>query len=266
MYLQNIHKYINLPGEVQMFSKPKSQFFPFSIYSAILVALFLLSGCSKQDKDPNYDRAVTEANQRRTADSLLNAQKENVQTKQDSLFDNIKVVAADSTAQSSAAKKEMTDELRKKIRSSMNKVFTVYLDIKDELVDNDSADAKKEAQELISTIMKEQTDIGGDNIGKKWRLSSEKIKNISDKIQAASTLTAQRTLFNSLTESMFEAIKEYGLDGKTVYQLSCASALSNKGGMWLEDSKDADNPYAGKSSKEIDTRSCVKITGAWKYE
>ncbi|MBN8571445.1 MAG: DUF3347 domain-containing protein [Ignavibacteria bacterium] len=249
-----------------MFHKCKSTLiFPFSLYSLLSVVI-IFGGCAKQEKDPNYDKAVTEANQKRTADSLLNAQKENVQTKQDSLFDNVKIVAADSTAQSSAAKKEMTDELRKKIRSNMNKVFSVYLDIKDELVDNDSVDAKKEAQELISTIMKAQTDVGEDNVGKKWRLSSEKIKTISDKIQSATTLSAQRTLFNTLTESMFEAIKEYGLDGKTVYQLSCASANSNKGGMWLEDSKDADNPYAGKSSKEIDTRACVKITGAWKYE
>ena len=243
----------------------KSNHLPFSFYGFLLL-LVILGGCAKQEKDPNYDKAVTENNQRRAADSLLNAQKENVQTKQDSLFDNVKVVPADSTSQSSASKKEMTEELRKKIRSNMNKVFSVYLDIKDELVDNDSVDAQKEAKELISTIMKAQTDVGEDNVGKRWRLSSEKIKTISDKIQAAATLTAQRTLFNTLTESMFEAIKEYGLDDKTIYQLACSSANSGKGGMWLEDSKDADNPYAGKSSKDINTRSCVKITGAWKYE
>jgi hypothetical protein len=250
-----------------MLSKVKSApIVPFSGFFVILCFMLLLNGCSKQDKDPNYDRAVTENNQRRAADSLLAIQRDSVDSKKDSLFDNVKIVAADSSAQSSAAKKEMTDELKKKIRSNMNNVFSVYLDIKDELVDNDSVDAKKEAQELISTIMKAQTDVGEENIGKKWRLSSEKIKAASDKIQAATTLSAQRTLFNTLTESMFEAIREYGLDGKTVYQLSCASALSSKGGMWLTDSKDADNPYAGKTSKDIDTRSCVKISGAWKYD
>jgi hypothetical protein len=140
------------------------------------------------------------------------------------------------------------------------------LDIKDELTDNDSTDAKKEAQELMNTIMNAQTDVGQQNISKRWRLSSEKIKTASDKIQSATTLESQRTLFNTLTQSMFEAIKEHGLDGKTVYQLTCASALSGKGGMWLTDSKDSDNPYAGKASKDIDSRSCVKITGAWKYE
>lgn len=249
-----------------MLYKIKSQYiFPFSFYSLFL-ALLVLGGCSKQDKDPNYDKAVNEANQRRVADSILSAQRNNVQTEKDSLFDNVKIVAADSASQNSASKNEMAEDLKKKIRSNMNKIFSVYMDIKDELVDNDSVDAKKEAQELISTIMKAQTDVGEDNIGKKWKMSSEKVKTASDKIQAASTLSAQRTLFNTLTESMFEAIKEYGLDGKTIYQLSCASALSGNGGMWLEDSKDADNPYAGKSSKDIDTKSCVKITGAWKYE
>ena len=246
-----------------MFLKIKSTFiFPFSLFFLFL----LLSGCSKQEQDANYEKAVTENDKRRAADSLLRVQRDSIETLKDSLFDNVKVVAADSVAQSSASKQEMAEDMKKKIRNNMNKIFAVYLDIKDELTDNDSTDAKKDAQELMNTIMKAQTDVGEQNISKRWRLSSEKIKTESDKIQAATTLASQRTLFNTLTESMFEAIKEHGLDGKTVYQLTCSSALSGKGGMWLTDSKDSDNPYAGVTSKDIDSRGCVKITGAWKYE
>jgi len=246
-----------------MLFKIKSAFiFPFSLF----LLLILISGCSETKQDPNYDKAVTENNKRRAADTLLRVQRDSIETKKDSLFDNVKIVAADSVAKTSASKEEMTEDIKDKIRINMNKIFSVYIDIKDELTDNDSTDAKKEAQELMNTIMKAQTDVGQENISKRWRLSSDKIKTASDKIQAATTLASQRTLFNTLTQSMFEAIKEHGLDGKTVYQLTCASALSGNGGMWLTDSKDSDNPYAGVTSKDIDSRSCVKITGAWKYE
>jgi hypothetical protein len=153
-----------------------------------------------------------------------------------------------------------------KIRSNMNNIFGHYIDIKEELFDDDSTDAQKHARELMNVIMKAQADIGEQNIAKRWRLSSEKIKEISDKIQAATSLSAQRTLFKTLSESMFDAIKEYGLDGKTVYQLQCSSALSGKGGTWLTDSKNADNPYAGANNKDLAAKTCVKITGAWKYD
>ncbi len=237
----------------------------FSAAYVLLLITIALGGCSKEPE--TTPRTNTTNNQQtRTADSLRNAKTDSLTTVHDSLFDNVKIVAADSVQNAAANKSAMNEDTRDKIRSSMNKVFSHYIDIKDELFDNDSADAQKHAKELISVIMDEQTEIGEQNIAKKWRLSNEKIKDISAKIQDAGTLSAQRTLFKTLSESMFDAIKEYGLDGKTVYQLSCADALSGKGGTWLTDDKDSDNPYAGKNNTDIKSKSCVKISGAWKYE
>lgn len=245
-----------------MFSKIKSVLtFPFSLFLLIV----LINGCSKQDAT-NTSQTRTQVDSQRAVDSSRLVQRDSVKTIQDSLFDNVKVVAADSMQKSTASKKEMTDELKEKIRKNMNKIFSVYLDIKDELYDNDTTAAQKEARNLMSTIMDAQTDVGAENIGKQWKMTSEKIKNASDKIQAATTISAQRTLFNTLTTSLLAAIKEYGLDDKTIYQLSCADANSGNGGMWLTDSKNAENPYSGKDSRDIANRTCVKINGAWKYE
>jgi G:T/U-mismatch repair DNA glycosylase len=249
-----------------MFSKIKSVLiFPFSLF----VLFALINGCQKQDgtnTSQNTSQMRNSADSQRAADSNRLVQRDSVKTITDSLFDNVKVTAADSMQKNSASKKEMTDELKSKIRKNMNKIFSVYLDIKDELYDNDTTDAQKEARNLMTTIMDSQTDVGIENVGKQWKMTSEKIKSVSDKIQAATTITAQRTLFNQLSESLLAAIKEYGLDGKTVYQLSCSNANSNKGGIWLTDSKNAENPYAGKDSRDLTARTCVKINGAWKYE
>jgi hypothetical protein len=110
-----------------MLFKIKSEFiFPFSLF----FLLILLSGCSEQEQDANYEKAVTESNQRRAADSLLRVQKDSIDNRKDSLFDNVSIVAADSVAQSSASKEEMAEDMKKKIRSNMNKIFSVYLGYK----------------------------------------------------------------------------------------------------------------------------------------
>lgn len=170
-------------------------------------------------------------------------------TKKDSLFDNVKVTKVDTSRL-----------LPESLRSNINKIFSHYIDIKNELADNDSVDVKKHAKELIEAAVEAQDEVLKD-IDKKWKFSSDKVQKITKQVEATNSLAKQRMMFSQLSDAMIELVKLYGLDNKTIYLLECKNS-SEGGGRWLADSKDRDNPYYGKNDKSED---CVAVKEAWEF-
>jgi Cu(I)/Ag(I) efflux system membrane fusion protein len=57
-----------------------------------------------------------------------------------------------------------------------------------------------------------------------------------------------RTAFITLSELIIQAAKRYGVPGgKPVYRFYCPMANSGKGADWLQNGKEAANPYLGAS-------------------
>jgi Cu(I)/Ag(I) efflux system membrane fusion protein len=204
----------------------------------------------------------------------------NVTQGADSLFDKVKVTEADTAG--------IADE---DFRGSLNGVFKDYLDIKDALADNDTSEAALQANQLKKTLEK----VKGDSLEGKhksgWSGTMSKIQKAADNISAAGTIDKQRAAFAELSEAMTSLVKTYGLDGMTVYRLYCASANGKKGGYWLVDSKNTENPYggittAGSTDKGTDDKkkdgtatttsnektvgsqagNCAEVKEAWKFD
>jgi len=237
------------------------------LFLTIVFVSFFLIGCNKTNETTNQ---TTRSESQRTADSIRTAKNDSITEKKEALFDNVKVLKPDSSKSATADKKSEKDEAKneanEKVRSNLGKIFSDYISIKDELISSDSADAQRKAKGMLTTIINSQSEIGEKNVDKKWRLTADKIKKISEKIDAATTLENQRTMFNQLSEAMLLAIQEYGLNNVTVYHLTCNTALSGKGGVWLTDTKDSDNPYFDKVNTSTQTKSCVNIAGAWEFD
>jgi hypothetical protein len=216
----------------------------------VLIAFIFLLGfisCSKQQQtnlEKEVDTATTKV--KKELDTLVSSI-----TNGDTIFNNVKITQVDTAKLSSP-------ELRK----SINNIFSHYIDIKDELADNDSIDSRSKAKEMMSVVLTSIEEVGPKNIDKKWKFSSEKVEKAAAEIEAAGTLRQQRILFDKLTKSVLEAIQQYGLEDKTIYQLSCSDALSGKGATWLTDSKDSDNPYLGEDAPNND---CAKVVAAWEF-
>jgi len=242
------------------------------IFTLMFFISVCITGCNKTE-EVSKEVSIQGNQQLKTADSLRSEKNDSIKNRKDELFDNVRIMKPDSqknaasekSSDKSDAQKEL-DKVNDKIRTGLTNIYTDYISIKNELTDSDSTDAQKKAKGLINTIVKSQSDIGEQNIGKKWKLTTDKIKKISDQIDSATTLSSQRSLFGKLSDALLVAIQEYGLEDKIVYQLQCSTALDGKGGMWLTDDKNSDNPYFGTMNENTQTRSCVKIAGAWEYD
>lgn len=215
-----------------------------------LIAFIFILGfisCNKQQQtnlEKEVDTATTKV--RKELDTLITSIKSG-----DTIFNNVKITQVDTAKLSSP-----------ELRESINKIFSYYIDIKNELADNDSVDSRSKAKEMMSVVLASIEKIGPKNIDKKWKFSSEKVEKAAAEIEAAGTLEKQRVLFDKLSRSVLEAIQQYGLEDKTIYQLSCSDALSGKGGTWLSDSKNSDNPYLGENASN---KNCAKVVAAWEF-
>lgn len=211
----------------------------------MLIAAGFIS-CSKEQQT-NLKKEVDTATTKVTKelDTLVSSI-----TASDTIFNNVKVTVVDTSKLSS-----------QNLRSTINNVFGYYIDIKDELADNDSVDSRTKAKEMMSVVLKSIEEIGPKNIDKNWKISSTKVEKAAAEIESAVTLNQQRVLFSKLSTSVLEAVQTFGMNDKTIYQLSCNSALSGKGGTWLTDSKDSDNPYLGENADN----KCAKVVAAWEF-
>jgi Cu(I)/Ag(I) efflux system membrane fusion protein len=79
-----------------------------------------------------------------------------------------------------------------------------------------------------------------------WMTHLEGINTTLKAMQTSpANLDEQRNAFSSLTQSLYLAIKAYGLGNTTAYYEFCPMAFNNTGGFWLSDSKTIRNPYFG---------------------
>lgn len=109
------------------------------------------------------------------------------------------------------------------------KVFADYQDIRAALVDSDADGAQTVATKLAESFTGEQ----------------ESLKSIALGMAATDNLEAQRELFSELTAKIEPLLKESISEG-TIYKQFCPMAFSGKGGYWISNAKEIQNPYYGK--------------------
>ncbi len=66
------------------------------------------------------------------------------------------------------------------------------------------------------------------------------------KIQSASGIKIAREAFHAISKDLASMVEHVGTSGKSdVIKMHCPMAFNNKGGDWLQNSKDLANPYYG---------------------
>jgi Cu(I)/Ag(I) efflux system membrane fusion protein len=136
-------------------------------------------------------------------------------------------------------------------------VFSAYISLKNALVNDDAAKAKKQAGDVkreIAHVNAEKMPPGDFN---QWQIQAAVLNSDLDKIQSTSDIKAQRAAFSALSDNMLKDIKKYGLSNKTAYHDYCPMYNDGKGGHWLSEEKEIKNPYFGSQMME-----CGEDSGA----
>ena len=72
----------------------------------------------------------------------------------------------------------------------------------------------------------------------------EKIDSSNKELKQSQNIEAQRAAFLTLSSTLIESVKTFGLPG-VIYQQFCPMTDGGKGGFWLSESEEISNPYFG---------------------
>lgn len=219
------------------------------VLMALLAAAIGFSSCSKEDRrevKQTIDSASTTLG--RDVDTLINTT-----LSKDSVFDKTAFEPLD------------PGKLKvKEFRSVLNDIFDNYVDIKEELEEDDTADVVKLSEEMKKILMSAATSAAQYEKSTEWKNWLTTFEKINADLSGAKDLITQRKLFSEMSVSMENMITKFGVKGKDIYKLTC-STLKDKN-FWFTDSKDLDNPYYGKDKTNEKSGKCVQVVKGWKFD
>jgi len=129
--------------------------------------------------------------------------------------------------------------------TSINEVITIYLELKNALVNDNSKEAATAGEKLHKALGK--ADIASFSTEQKTVFSevSEDAIEHSEHIAAnGSNIVHQREHFDTLSKDLYDLVKVFG-SSQTLYQTHCPMYNKNKGANWLSETKEIKNPYYG---------------------
>jgi hypothetical protein len=132
-----------------------------------------------------------------------------------------------------------------KFQQQLADVFSSYINLKETLVESDSAKISERAKEVRSAISKIDLKLLAQSEADTARQYVASLKNSLAAIDAFNTMDKQRRAFSALSDSLYMTIKAFGLGGKSAYYDFCPMAFNEEGAFWLSDHESIRNPYFG---------------------
>jgi hypothetical protein len=138
--------------------------------------------------------------------------------------------------------------------TSVDKITTSYIGVKNALVGSNATLAKTRSAELLAAL---STPVKGLQPAQQKLMATylDKLQFDSRHISETTVIDHQREHFASLSKNMYSLLSGLKLNSATVYQQYCPM----KKAAWLSESEDIRNPYYGDDMLE-----CGKVTATLK--
>ena len=131
-----------------------------------------------------------------------------------------------------------------KLREAIAAVFGSYIAIQQHLSQDQGAEAAGSAAEMVTALQAAKTTVPPE-LREAWQTAAEPLGAAAKSLAGAAEITAARTAFEPLSESLYRLIQQFGISGRSVYRYHCPMAFDNKGADWLQDKQGVENPYFG---------------------
>jgi copper chaperone CopZ len=126
----------------------------------------------------------------------------------------------------------------------LQKVFDIYFNLKDALVQTDGATTSAKAADLLAAINSIIMENLSDAVHNVWMKIVDDLKADSKTIAGTKDIDVQRATFIRLSENMYTLIKVTDYPSPIYYQ-HCPMANNGKGANWLSLENVVKNPYYG---------------------
>ncbi len=132
-----------------------------------------------------------------------------------------------------------------KFKKQLAALFDQYIEMKDALVESDARKSANQAKKVIQALNNIDMALLKGDAHMFWMKNLDKMESALKTISGAEDLEAKRDAFVIVGPILFNKLKAFGLDGKTVYYQFCPMANNDKGAYWLSTEENIRNPYYG---------------------
>ena len=139
----------------------------------------------------------------------------------------------------------MKIEVTSDFKMQLNNVYDRYLVLKNAFVESDSKKVIQSAKEVLRSVSKVDMKLVSGDAYSRWMAISGHLEEGLKSITGSRDIEEQRVIFSGFNSSVYDAVKTFGLMGKTVYYQFCPMANDNSGAYWLSETEDIRNPYFG---------------------
>jgi len=133
----------------------------------------------------------------------------------------------------------------KAFQNQLKVVFNDYIQLKDDLVKDDSNNVVIASKKLIDDLTKVDMKLLSENDAHmRWMSLAKDIKRSSEAISNTTDIKIQRDHFKDLSSPLIEAVQLFGVNEKVFVEF-CPMANNDKGAYWLSKEEKILNPYFG---------------------
>lgn len=133
------------------------------------------------------------------------------------------------------------------VKKELRKVLDKYLELKDALVNDDSALAGEKSEELEKSLNNLNLNSLAEEEKRIWDSFQKEMSAAVKKISDAGNIEVQRKHFIELSTTTIGLVKTFQLMGDGLYVQRCPMANSDRGANWLSRTNEIRNPYFGSS-------------------
>ena len=131
--------------------------------------------------------------------------------------------------------------------SPTKSIVTEYLNLKNALTKDDDKTAAQAGKSLVEAIAAVDKASLSTEQSKVFTDIADDAKEHSEHIGAnAGNIKHQREHFETLSQEIYDLVKAGGRPGQELYYDNCPMYNNGKGGNWLSETKEIQNPYLGK--------------------
>jgi Cu(I)/Ag(I) efflux system membrane fusion protein len=139
---------------------------------------------------------------------------------------------------------ERSDISNAEVKNHTDKLISLYLKLKDQLVESNNSSTKKIAKEIHLLSSNIPISFYDTKQGQSYLDKSNKIKKYASDISQIEDIEEQRMIFEDLSNSIIELVDNFET-GTKLYIQFCPMAFNDKGANWISDSNKIMNPYFG---------------------
>ncbi len=134
-----------------------------------------------------------------------------------------------------------------KFKKQLGAAVKSYLSLKDKLIEDDT-NIQGDVKAIQTALGKVDMSLVLEDAHNVWMKSLKSLNNDLKLISQSVSISEQRAIFLTLSQSLSDAVKQLGVEmegDQVLYLEFCPMADNNNGGFWLSTEKEIRNPYFG---------------------